>query len=189
MSALQSYNAFPTGGGSLSATAQNGASMVLLSTITASNSATVSFESNINSTYDMYQIIAENIYPSTGPVSLYVQLKIAGAYQTSGYYFRGYSSANYAESSVAQLNIANGSFNQTVTDNSGTMIMYIPFPAATTNLKSIITSTYPTGVSGYPTTGVGTTSSGTGALTGVKIYFSSGNISTGTFRLYGIKNS
>ena len=55
-----------------------GGSMVLLSTQTASSSSTISFTSNIDSTYDKYVFKFYDIHPQTDSVTFYFNMSIDG---------------------------------------------------------------------------------------------------------------
>ncbi|WP_417660007.1 hypothetical protein, partial [Pseudidiomarina sp.] len=80
---------------------------VLLSTVTASSSATVDVENTFDSAYDAYVIVANDVLPSNDQARLRVLLKIGGTYQTSGYVcLIGYpntSTANSFSSEVATV--------------------------------------------------------------------------------------
>jgi hypothetical protein len=75
--------------------------------------------------------------------------------------------------------------------NNAFFILYINSPSSTTRIKPILTTTSSADISALVGTFQFTTSynSGTGAVTGLRFFMPTGNITTGTFRLYGISNS
>jgi len=186
------------------ASAGSPSAMVYLSTVTiTSNTANVDIENAFNSTYSTYVIIANNVNAnaSSNNSRLYCRLKVGGTYQTSGYRwqmtdntsgsgssFSGAGSANYSESYIM---LARDLGTSTLNWSS---VMYITNPAGTSDQKNIY------GAGGYLNTGpyqINNTYSASyyasnAALTGVRFYIdpnSGGNISSGTWRLYGIKAS
>jgi len=183
----------------VAAVAANG--LVWLSTVTASNSATVDIETTFSSTYDAYLIVASNLKVATDTVTLNIRMKIGGAYDTGTNYrfhsshpdsgasiYNGTGGANVA--TIAMSTAPAGLGNAAA--NSAAFIMRIYNPASTTLSKRIDWSG---GWSGEVAAASNITSSGSGlnigtsALTGIRIYASEGNIASGTFRLYGIANS
>lgn len=182
----------------VSTTPAGGGSWIYLSTVTANNSATVDIETTFNSTYDAYKIIGVGI-TFDGTANFYARLKVGGSYQTANYY------GSYIAGDSAGVGAINATGNeayifiapQIQTGNSNPVYIesYTALPASTTVKKGLHTHGY--GISrqnanaalqihsGHMWTGSGNTA----ALTGVRYYANSGNIVTGTFRLYGIKNS
>tara|TARA_R110001632_G_scaffold180482_1_gene300597 strand:- start:68 stop:670 length:603 start_codon:yes stop_codon:yes gene_type:complete len=69
------------------AIAETGGAWTLLSTITASGSSKVTFDSGIDSTYNRYVIIGSGIYGSSS-AGFGAQLKIGGSWQSSGHYYQ-----------------------------------------------------------------------------------------------------
>jgi hypothetical protein len=59
--------------------------MVLLNTLTASSSASLSDTTSFTSAYSAYLLVMENLIPATNAVSLELQLQAAGVFQTTGY--------------------------------------------------------------------------------------------------------
>jgi hypothetical protein len=189
------------GSGTLSFATPAGGAWTYLSTVTASNSATVDVETTFSSTYDVYAIVISGFVAQTDNVSIRFEMKINGSYQTTNY--RAFSE-NYLSNTGGS-----GGFNSTAAQNGSAVtilpnvgndagehvdaIMYVSNPASTSLWKTIYGQA-------LCITSAATTSMGSGsfwaqnyasaeALTGVKFYFSSGNIVSGSARLYGIKNS
>ena len=169
-----------------------------LSTVTASNSATLDVENAFNA-YNVYMLTGTNIRSASSGVAFHVQMKIGGSYITSGtsyLYHQNYSgsdSAAYGGTSSAGLSyivLAIG-LNSNAS-NTYNFVMYIYNPSSTT-VQKVISSTG-TNIAGHPTYIFRTANcsggnTGTDALTGLRFFTDSGNIATGTFRLYGISNS
>ena len=170
-----------------------GGSIILLSTVTASNAATADIETTFNSTYDVYMLVGSAIFAQTATGQMSAKMKIGGSYVASDYDF----SITIPTSGAATYNGAAGeaasaiNMHTVATNTSGetySFTMYIPQPASTTVFKQV----YWTGV-GSRATNMGQKNGAahnrsTSALTGIQFFMASGNIN-GTFRLYGIKNS
>lgn len=164
----------------------------LLQTITASNSATVDLEAGIDSTYDNYVIIAKGVRPATDGARLYCRLKLSSAYQTSNYYGHltavAASAATYAGeamSAAGEILISKALDSVTGASNLG-FTMEIGFfggtyPTVTWRGTSIdATAGVYESATGFATNTINT------AIQGVRFLMNSGNISVGTFLLYGI---
>ena len=179
-------------------TAQVSGGLVLLSTVTAANSATVDVETGFGATYDDYIIIADGVRPATDTATLSCQFKLTGAYvATSTYYYHvqvlGAGSNLYSANvgaAVAQIRLspaldnanAASAFNFTMdvqNANTTTLAHSITWRGASADVAA---NAYEGG------TGYGS-NAGTGALSGVRFAMSAGNISVGTFRLYGVAKS
>lgn len=185
----------------IASTISDGA-VVLLSTVTANNSATVDVETTFDGTYDKYVLEIVGLVPQTTGTHLSARLKLGGSYVTSNYVFGllytassaaggaiSYdTSTSTAETSVIQVA---RSISNNAGDNTHIQI-HIANPASTSFFKHIhwIGSAMN---DGGPTTkflhGHGGEHATTSAMTGIRFLMSSGNITSGTFRLYGIKNS
>lgn len=180
-----------------SAAASTGA-LVFLSSQTASNSATVDLETGISSTYKQYMIVVSGYIPATGGTNLFCRMRISGTYQTSGYqYFLFRPQAN-----SATLSYSNGTSqsqilileNQNGTGENTGVVIYANNPAYTpsnpnTTAHMIYWKGAANGGNISMAHGSGGYSSATAAVTGYRFLSSSGNISAGTFSLYGIANS
>lgn len=170
---------------------------VYLSTVTASASATVDIETTLNSTYDRYVIVITDYQPATDATDMWVRLKIAGSYHSgaSDYYWtrvtQGTSTtigSNHAGDT--KMPIVNSMSNVSTVKASG--IIYIDTPSSTSINKSISWDvSYSNAATDTPfySKGTGLDVSGTGAVTGVRILSSSGNITTGTFVLFGLRKT
>ena len=177
--------------------------MTLLQTQTASNSSSIDFTSNIDSTYPIYIFKFINIHPATDHVHFQVNFRDGStAYDATKTttVFRAFqgeddssaslgydSSVDLAQSTAVQV------LNQTVgadNDQSVSGTLHLFSPSSTTFVKHFIARGNRTQsanfsvddyVAGYCNT--------TTAIDGVQFTMSSGNIASGTFKLYGIKGS
>ena len=177
--------------------------MVLLSTQTASSSATISFTSNIDATYPIYMFKFINIHPannganftfngSSDTGSNYNVTKTTTAFRAYHQQSGGGSALGYRTSDdLAQstnFQILNFEVNND-NDSSGVGFLHLFDPSSTTFVKHFIhtgncvQSTYTRNdfVAGYFNT--------TSVIDAVQFKMSSGNIDSGTIKLYGIKDS
>ena len=171
-----------------------GGAMVLLSTVTASNSATVDLETTFDSTYDNYLITITGLTPTVDNVQLYARLKISGAYVTTGSYNSSFMNTSVGHitfntaASATQIELSRAGFRTDANQEQGGQV-YVQNPAGTTTRCLLRAWLSFDGPNSYPSLlGNGGPQVST-AVTGVRLFMSSGNISVGTFRLYGIANS
>ena len=172
--------------------------MQVLSTVTASNSATVDLETTFDSTYDDYIIMISDYVPATDQTDLYMQYKISGSYQSSSSSYNTVYVYNYQSSS--SISIEN-------TGGTTSYIMVARFLGNAYNevgqFKITLSNVHDTGRA-TPAYCYGTCKNGSGesqggfshgidasggAVTGVRFKSSSGNITSGNFRLYGVAKS
>lgn len=174
--------------------APSSGALTFLSTVTASSSATVNVETTFNSTYRAYLIIGTGVLCSTAS-SLRCRLKIGGSYiTTASYGYHRHDLRTDITSYEASVNTG-GTFvpltGSLSTSRSTDFLMTVYFPSDTVSEKLIdwkcasgrLDNNISTGTLGYAS------NSGTDALTGVQFFFSTGNVASGEFRLYGIANS
>jgi hypothetical protein len=176
--------------------AVGGGSMILISSITASNSASVSF-TNINSTYAVYVLEIVNAIPSVASDS---GLRFSS--DNGSTYFSG--GTDYAYSLLRNRsddNAPNGvgvSGNSVIdmgfSDNStlgaglnATVKIFNPARAANTLIQFQVANTYGTSTS-QQILGSAFVLRST-AKNAIRYFFNSGNIASGIFRLYGIKSN
>ena len=180
----------------------SGSSLVLLSTVTASSSATIDFTSNIDSTYKEYVFKFFNLHPATDNVNFTFQANVSGA---SGFNetmtttnFRAYHSedGNYAaiEYNTADDQAQGTSYqilsegNDNDNDNglSGELTLFDP--SSTTFVKHFISRccTYNHGIVGMEDEFAAGYFNTTSAIDEVSFKMSSGNIDAGTIKMYGV---
>ena len=182
----------------------SGSSLVLLETQTASSSDTLSFTSNIDSTYKEYIFKCIDIHPATDDVRFTFQADTG----TNTNYNQTITSTNFAANHGEDGNNGALAYDSGEDQAQGTAfhrlvgsvgndndqccvgILHIFNPSSTTFVKHFIAvgNMYNGGdfsvqdfVAGYCNT--------TSAIDGVQFSMTSGNIDAGTFKLYGIKDS
>ena len=190
----------------------SGGTLILLSTQTASSSATISFTTGLDSTYDVYEFHFINIRPATDNVDFTFNLSTDSgsnynvtktttsfrAFSNEGDTSTGVSYVNeddLAQSTSFQLltGAAGGSFMDSTSDEhlSGTLQLFNP--SSTTYIKHFIARTEY--IAGGATeifstdtfiAGYGNTTS---AVNAIQFKMSSGNIDDGIIKLYGVKKS
>ena len=178
--------------------------MTLLQTQTASSSASISFTSNIDSTYPIYVFKFINIHPATDQAALSFQANASGG---SGYNETITSTVfqvNHAESGSDSSLGYHTSYDQAQgtgfqrlyhfigndNDQCGVGTLHLFNPSSSTFVKHFISVgsmshasdyAYQYYVGGYFNT--------QNAITEIQFKMSSGNIDSGTIKLYGIKGS
>ena len=177
--------------------------MTLISTTTASSDSTISITSGIDSTYPIYVFKFISVHPSADNVHFRVNFRDGGssydATKTSTY-FRAYHDEAGSATSLAYSggnDLAQGTGVQNLTEGqgngndesfSGEMIFFNP--SSTTFVKHFISRlqsynqadiSYESYVAGYCNV--------TAAIDGVQFTMTSGDIDSGTIKLYGIKGS
>ena len=181
-------------------TAISTGSMTLLQTQTASSSATIDFTSEIDSTYDSYVFKFIDIHPATDNVNFNVNFRDGGsaydAVKTTTSFFN-HNNEGDSDTGLGYLNssdIAQGTGFQDLcvavgSDNDQSCVGYLQLfsPSNTTFVKHFISRSqfyhqadYSHGyfVGGYCNT--------TTAIDGVRFKMSSGNIESGTIKMYGV---
>ena len=182
-----------------------GGSLVLISTTTASNSSAVNFTSGLDSTYKEYQFHFTDIHPASGNSAFMFNLSADGgsnynvtktttafwaahneAGSDSNLYYR--TSEDLAQSTADQKLSVEVTFPASVDDDhSFSGILHLFNPSSTTFVKHFISdgnhyaSNYSTRsfVAGYGNT--------TSAINAITFKMSTGNIATGTIKMYGVK--
>jgi len=178
--------------------------MTLISSQTASGSASIEFTSGIDSTYPIYRFEFINIHAGTAGAEFQFQSSTDGGSNynvaTTTTMFQAYHKEDDTENALAYSTthdsaqstsfITIGFNNYTDNDNnlSGTFIFFNPssttfvkhFISTTNNLHNdtvnLIQNMY---MAGYANT--------TSSINAIKFIMSSGNIDSGTIKLYGIK--
>ena len=175
--------------------------LTLISTQTASDSATVSFTSGIDSTYKEYIFKLYDIHPTNDGVDIRVNFRDGGssfdatktstffwAYHDEGgsttilQYSTGRDQAQSTSADALSGNI--GADN----DQSGVATLHLFDPSNTTFVKHYIATSnvYEDGnytINSYSAGYCNTTS----AIDGVQFIMSSGTIQSGTIKMYGVK--
>jgi len=175
--------------------AANGASMVLLSSQTASASAAIDFNSVVTNTYDTYVLEVINAAPATDNVSLYLRGStnngsafLAGteySHARTGNDTGAATPAGVAAAGVAQIEIIASLGNAANRVCSGRVVIH-----RSSGNRTIAHWQF----GGVSAAGAWQNTSGNGIIStndinALRLLMSSGNIASGTFRLYALKSS
>lgn len=156
----------------------------LLNVLTASSSATLSDTTSFTSTYDDYLIVIDNLVPATNSVGLNIQVQSGGSFQTTNYLNVGATSTS-AVTGIAASNLSS-------TAGIGASVTFTLHNVnSTTTVKSLdgFGSYYSASSTVGTTQIVGFWNGGMGAVTGLQFAMSSGNIASGTIKIYGIRKA
>ena len=186
----------------------SGGALNLISTQTASASATIDFTSGIDSTYDSYVFKFIDIHPATNRAIFGFNLSTDSGSnynvtKTTTAFIAFHSETNDADVALSYdtgFDLAQSTADQRLTqyissdgDSSASGNMSLFNPASTTYVKHFISScnnmvitsdlteyfTMNQYVAGYGNT--------TSAVDAIRFQFSSGNIDAGTIKMYGVK--
>ena len=179
-----------------------GAGWVLLDTQTASSSSALNFTTGLSSTYSAYVFVLVNVLPSSNFAALWAQTSTDGGSSyasTSGDYVYG----------MAGISAGSGAFNQGNATTATSIVLttssvlndaasggvsgsvYVYAPSSTSVYKQFTYQTVSSATSSvemYSSSGAGSRKS-TSAINAIRFLFSSGDITSGTIRLYGLRNS
>jgi hypothetical protein len=176
---------------------KGGAGLVFLNSQTASSSASVAFDSTyITSTYEVYKIFATDIISATDNVNFRVHYSDDNGSNYDKTFRMAVFGLDDTNSSMIYNQETSGSGNTTLNANR-------PGNAADEQTNMEFTLYKPSGGYGYAhyTLSVGQSNGRIGvnqgalrvgeseAINNIKFDFHSGNIASGTFRLYGVVNS
>ena len=184
--------------------------MILIKTLTASSSSTLSFVDGtsdvvLDNTYPIYKFVWTNVHPATNNVRFSFQGNAAGG---SGYNetitstsFRSYhaeadndttlayeTGSDQAQGTAFQIlelsSVGNGN------DEAVSGELFLFNPSSTTYVKHFISRSIENAANDYAVEGyVAGYFNTTSAIDEIQFKMSSGNIDSGTFKLYGIKDS
>lgn len=164
--------------------------MSLLNTLTASNSATLSDTSSLTSSFSEYEIAYENILAASGTaVSLNLRVHSGGSFQATSYVGAELvwsGSATGVSGSTTSVLLMDANVSSTGPGISGRV--RVGNPSGTSNKKIFHGQSATADTTGANRGGVvsGYWNGGNGAVDGFEILFSSGNITSGTVKIYGI---
>lgn len=169
--------------------------MFRIATVTAANSPTVSFTSGIDSTYREYMIGIDAAIPQTDSTSFFMEVSVDGgsSWKTTSYlggpwsFNTGGGQTNIASTSNFALSRTNVMSNTSSNGWSGQVSLHAP--SATGNKIMVATGGHlVTGGTIFENVqGAGSYNGVTTAINAVRFRFSSGNVASGVFALYGIK--
>lgn len=169
----------------------------LIQTQTASTSAQIDFQTGIDTTYDLYVIVLTNLLPDTDGDDLRMQVFQSAIIQTdaTGYEY-SFTVNSSAASGAATGGNSQGTTFMALTNGSGSTAgealdaeIYFSAPSDATLHKFWWSGTYFNNA-GTPvmhrTTGGGSFNEDTTAIDGIRLFFSTGNVLSGTLALYGL---
>ena len=181
--------------------AVEGGNMVLLSTQTASSSASISFTTGIDSTYKEYMFIFNNIHPSSAGYLFTFNLSTDGGSNynvtKTSTVFQAYHTESDSLTSLTyrtDIDLAQSTGYQTIghdvgadADQSTSGILHLFNPSSTTYVKHFISRSssvtlgdysFDSHYAGYANT--------TSAINAIDFKMASGNIDAGTIQMFGI---
>ena len=178
----------------------SGSSLVLISEQTASSSSTIDFTSGIDSTYKEYIFKIINSHPATDNKSLMVNFRDGGSDFDATKTTTSFRSGHNESDSTTQLSyvdgydLANGTGDQYLieglgndADQSCCGYLHLFNPSSTTFVKHFISnfqgSRYNEFSANWYVAGYCNV---TAAIDGVRFKMDSGNIDSGTFKMYGV---
>lgn len=180
------------GAGALSFATPSSGALTLISTTTASASATVDVE-NAFSTYDAYVLVITDL--SAAQNDLRCRFKVGGTYLTTTTYRMARRQMVYANDTYSAQNQNNTTdyidVYGNVPDNASGRAMGVVWINGTqfTN-ASFTNNVYGTWMNNSVQRADNVFGESTaGACTGLRFFMATGNIATGKFRLYGVANS
>lgn len=178
---------------------------VLIEEKLASNSASIAFTKGIDSTYKIYEMEYWGVKPATDNSYLRFRVTIDGgsswvtastAYQPQGWLSSGSGAWGTFTSGAANIGVDfdsipvgdpdTGGGTGTMEDFTGTVISYEPSDT-TARKRFSIHGMYMDYTADVLVVKAAATYLSNSAVNGFQWTFNSGNISTGTFRLYGVK--
>lgn len=176
-------------------TAVAGKSLVFISTQNATNSASINFTSAISASYSTYVLFYYNVYPVTDNVNLSLALSndnggtwIAADYLSGVNYYAYTATAFTNANATTFIPLGQGLSNSTSNVSSCGYIYFY-------NMNQAIIPTVQSQNLGFVSGGTlnnfisGGTNTVSNTINAFQLLMSSGNISTGTFTLYGMKES
>lgn len=160
---------------------------VLLATLTASNSATLSDTSHITSTYQDYILVFENIVPATTSTSCELQVHSSGSFPATNYSgtalrASGSTSAVSSTTTFIPCDASAASLVNSGTGLSGEITLY---NAAQTTSPKIWAGLFSENNTNILVTVSGVWTGGNTAIDGFQVLMASGNITSGTIKIYG----
>jgi len=179
--------ALVSNGGSSDPTYQSG-QWVLLNTLTASNSASLSDTSSITATYTEYEIVLEYIVLATASQTLQFQVQVSGTFQTTNYVSQNVAGTGSATASAnITTGVLVGGTSNAPASGTGTSGRYIMSNVAQTVSGKYIYGDWINRVPLVGSSGGLYTGSGA-AVTGIRLISTSGNITSGVMKIYGRVN-
>lgn len=169
----------------------------LLETQTASTSSSIDFTSNIDSSFTNYRLSWTDLVPATDGTILRVRISIASSFKSgaSDYAWASLGIRSGAASAVATVDAADAQIQITPTNGigsgtgesgSGQLILSNPSGTALHKYIRFSSSQQASDATVNSENGTGSYLTGVEAIDGLQFIMASGNIVSGTFKLYGI---
>jgi hypothetical protein len=162
-------------------------SRTLLNTLTASNSATLADTTSFAGGCGIYEIDLLNLLPATVNTTLELQVQSGGVFQNTGYL--GTTIVTVTTTAIVNTTTFVQLSQSATTQNTGSGVsgkFFITAVSSTTFAKHI--TGYGMHVNANPNAVniefAGVWNGGTGAVTGFQLLFNSGNITSGTAKIY-----
>lgn len=177
-----------SGGASADPSFKSGA-RVLINTLTASSSATLSDTTSLTSAYNEYDIVFENVIPATANVNGQLLVHTSGSFPSTNYLsdvmlHQGTTVSAGGTTTFIQFTAASANISNAGPGVSGTFTIFNPSQSSTP--KMIVGQVgYYSGSTVFGMTQSGFWNGGNGAIDGFQLSFSSGNIASGTIKIYG----
>jgi hypothetical protein len=177
---------------------KGGGKHTLLSTTTISNAAQVDIEANIDSTYSKYYFKLSKLFCATDNAYLLGRLKVGGSYQTDSNYEyvntdtrtngTNFDNGSTHSTSATYLIIQNANGQGNASTESFDHDIWLSNPADTAIHKFIwgLGQGWRSEHAMCQHRFFGSYTGSASAITGVRFYMNTGNISSGTIQLYGI---
>ena len=167
----------------------NSGGRVLLNTLTASNVATLSDTTSLTSAYNDYEFVFENLVSVTNSVQGQLQVFSGGSYQTTSYLstvLGGQGVGPNDNAVTTYIHCSRNAVANSVPGITGTFRVYGPAGTGSPKVfKGEFANKTTTPAAEVLTIG-GFWNGGNGAVTGFRFQFSSGNISSGSIKIYGM---
>jgi hypothetical protein len=167
--------------------ALGGGGMKLLNTLVANNSATLDDTSSITSAYSRYRFVFLNVIPVTNAVQFWMRLYISGTLATSGYAGASWSNAGGAGAGgVSSVNWSFTNTNNTVGNMRPGITGEADLFGAGTDPQLRADIAFPQSASVTAMAKASGFLTAAGVVSGVQFLMGSGNIASGTIKIYGI---
>ena len=178
------------------AAAAGGGAWTFIESFTASTSSLIAF-TGFTSTYDCYKIFITNASGTVDSDQLYAQWRQSGSYLTSGYRYAAAKIVSTSttipavvSSSASQMRLTNDGSG----DKSGEIFNFeitIWDPLGTDNAKGLNWNAYIVNQDDTCSMGMGAADhhANQDAMDGIKFFMESGDITNGTFAMYGLNKS
>lgn len=177
--------------------ATSSGALILLEQHSASAQATLDFTSWYSSTYDDYLFEILNLVPATANVDLFVRVGVAGSFDSTASYSNTTHSQSVVDGNVSTgasgttaMKLRNAAVIDSNTSGGVTGSLKLWYPGSTGTFRRLLLDcSYLDGDPEQAKTWCEYTGAPGSVIDGVRFLFSSGNITSGIVRAYGIAKS